>query len=369
MALTKSDLEEMMKRQKEERKEELDMLKKSLMQGVKHEIQEQLAVFREEVRKEIAVVRNEVKDQIDNLEDKQTEMSDVQTILDCRIDKLEEELKAMRDLTAKDNSDLNDLNAVHSDINDASAKLVKHAMRVVGFKPIELRDMNRLKRMENIEDDDKALIACIREFLRCELRIPSNIIDELVDNIKKVWHPAKQEWDRLFVEFGEEKFVKVCFSYAKNLRDKDVQIMQYFSPEFSDQFRTLDSIAYQLRHPDSHSGIRYKTRIRYGKAGLELERRHPDQKVWNRVSVPGLPPVDLDPVPPPTTRSSPPSRRPRSQKRPLSPSDSPPSTPSSKSSKPENEVVLSVPISKELSVSNPDQAFQFQNLVNKFISK
>ena len=80
------------------------MLKNSLMQGVKHEIQEQLAVFREEVRKEIAVVRNEVKDQIDNLEDKQTEMSDVQTILDCRIDKLEEELKAMRDLTAKDRS-------------------------------------------------------------------------------------------------------------------------------------------------------------------------------------------------------------------------------------------------------------------------
>ena len=372
MPLTKQDLLEMMKIQKEERTEELDLLKTTIMKGVRQEIQEQLSGFREEVRKELNLVREEVKEQVSNLEEKQTEISDIQTIFDCRIDKLEEELKAMKYLTVRKDSGLASSSTDDSEIDDASAKLVKHALRVVGFKPIEHRDVNRLKRMENLDDDEKALNACIKEFLKCELRIPTTIIEELAANIRKVWHPDNQEWDRLFVEFSEEKFVRVCFSYSKNLRDKDVQIMQYFSPEFSDQFRTLDSVAYQLRHPDSPSDIRYKTRIRYGKTGLELERRHPNQKVWNKVAVPGLPPVDLDPVPPPSTRSSPPSRRPRAQKRPLSSTESSPPVPkpSAKSSKPDDpNVILSVPIVNELSVINQDQTFQFQSLVSKFTSK
>ena len=177
-------------------------------------------------------------------------------------------------------------------------------------------DIARLKRMENIEDEEEAKRLCLREFWKCEMRMPRGVIDDLISKIKNIWHPENQDWDRLYVEFEDDKSVKVCFSYAKNLRNREVQILQYFSPEFSDQFRTLDAAAYHLRHPEAPSGVKFKTRIRYGKLGLELEKRHPEQKVWYRVLVPHLPLVDLDPVPPPAVSNSPPSNRLRSNKRP-----------------------------------------------------
>ena len=198
-------------------------------------------------------------------------------------------------------------------------------MKVAGFKPIEHCDMLRLKRMEDIDDEEEAKKLCVREFWKCELRMPRAVIDDLVTKIRKIWHPDNQNWDRLYVEFEDEKSVKICFSYAKNLRNGELQILQYFSPEFRDQFRTLDATAYHLRHPDTTNGVKFKTRIRYGKLGLELEKRHPDQKVWTQVHVPHLPPVDLNPVPPPAISTSPPSSRVRNNKRPRSsPLNSPP---------------------------------------------
>ena len=101
--------------------------------------------------------------------------------------------------------------------------------------------------------------------MKCELRIPTKTVDELLDNIVKVWHPSEEEWDRLYVQFKDEKSVKLCFSYVKFMKNKDSQILQFFPPEFRDQFRTLDAIAYKLRKPENLIEVKYKTRIRFGK--------------------------------------------------------------------------------------------------------
>ena len=45
MPLTKSDLEDMMKKQKQERMTEMTMMKEILMEGVREEIQSQLSDF------------------------------------------------------------------------------------------------------------------------------------------------------------------------------------------------------------------------------------------------------------------------------------------------------------------------------------
>jgi len=358
--LTKKDLEEMMAQQKEERKAEMDVLQKIFMQGVKEEMKEQLTAFRQEIRRELAEVREDVQKKVNVLEDKQNEMSDIQSIMDCRVDKMEEEMTLLKNLIGSQHTKVA-TEGQNAEIDDVTAKLVKHAMKVAGFKPIEHRDILRIKRMMNVEDDEEAKKLCLREFCKCEMRMPTKIIDELISNVKKIWNPANQDWDRLYVEFEDDKSVKVCFSYAKNLKDKDTQIMQYFSPAFSDQFRTLDATAYQLRHPDTPAGVKFKTRIRYGNLGLVLEKRHPDRKVWTKVTVPNLPPVDHNPVPPPTISTSPPTKRSRNKKRNRSPESSLDSSPTSEKNEKNSKV-------DEYTVDDDkiEGSFVFKDLVDKF---
>ena len=96
MALTKKDLEEMMARQKEERLAEMTIMKDMFMESVKEEIKKQVTEASEGIKQEIVLVREEVDINITNLEVKHNKMSDVQTNFDHRVDKLEEEIKSLK---------------------------------------------------------------------------------------------------------------------------------------------------------------------------------------------------------------------------------------------------------------------------------
>ena len=89
MPLTKSDLEEMMKRQKEERVAEMQMLKETLMEGVRDEIKAKLARVREELSEKVTEVREEFKSKVTVLEQKQSELSDVKSVMDSKVEKLQ----------------------------------------------------------------------------------------------------------------------------------------------------------------------------------------------------------------------------------------------------------------------------------------
>ena len=247
MALTKKDLEEMMAKQKEERLAEMNMLKDMFMESVKQEVKKQITVASEEIKEEIVEVRKEVDSKLTSVEVKQNEMSDVQTILDCRVDKLEEEIKSLKQDSRSEPGNLN--KTVENDTEVAG--LVEYATKIIGFKPIEAKDISRIKRMKEIVDTEEAKRECLSEFLRCEMRMSKETVGELLDKIVKIWEPSDEEdWDRLYVEFKDEKSVKTCYSYCKFMKNKDSQILQYFPLHFRDQYRTLDTIAYKLRKPD-----------------------------------------------------------------------------------------------------------------------
>ena len=149
------------------------------------------------------------------------------------------------------------------------------------------------------------------------------------------------------------------------MKNKDSQILQFFPPEFREQFRTLDAIAYKLRKPESLSEVKYKTRIRFGKQGLELEKRNPELRNWIKVKVPQLPPVDLDPVPLATASSSPPKERSRVSKRPRSPQVSPISERPVKNSKTQSK---KDDLEKPVDFETAEENFTFKTLVDKFAS-
>ena len=110
-----------MTRQKEERSAEFKELS-ALMQSVRNEVKDQLTNFREEIRIQLTDIRQEVHEKVSVIEIKQDEISDVQSILDCRVDKLEEDMKAMRDLIGRQGlgsqSDISH-NSTNDEIDDA----------------------------------------------------------------------------------------------------------------------------------------------------------------------------------------------------------------------------------------------------------
>ena len=150
------------------------------------------------------------------------------------------------------------------------------------------------------------------------------------------------------------------------MKNKDAQILQYFPLHFRDQYRTLDTIAYKLRKPDDPRAAKFKTRIRYGQFGLELEQKHPEQRNWTKVQVDHLPAVDLSPVPPPKASSSPPCGRTRSDKRPRSPQhQSGVVERIEKRSKAHEEGVKTINVVADIT-ANIEKDFNFQNMKNKF---
>ena len=365
MPLSKSDLDDMMKRQKEERFSEMAMMKEILMTGVRDEMKTQFMEFRKEIDEKVSMVREELSEEISNLDQKQKELGDVQSIMDCRVDKLENDIRAIREMSRNPGDSFSEIAENAGENTDDVEKLVSYALKVVGFKPIEERDMNRIKRTESIEDEDEVTRRCLGEFWRCELRMPAKVVEELLDDIVKVWNPPEADWDKLYVEFKDERSVKLCFSYCKFLRNKDSHILQFFPPEFREQYRTLDSIAYKLRKPDNSYDTKFKTRLRFGKQGLVLEKRHPEQRSWTKVRVHHLPPVDLNPVPLPAASNSPPSERARDNKRHRSPQISPTGSRPSKNSRVEKKGNLEKPVN----FANVEKDFVFKSLVDKFASK
>ena len=224
-------------------------------------------------------------------------------------------------------------------------------------------------KMEEINDEEEAKKLSVKEFLKCEMRIPSHVVGDLLSNIEKIWSPDIDNWDRLYVQFTDDKSVKICFSYAKNMRNKDSQIMQYFSPEFRDQCRTLNTVAFQLRNPTTTDGIKFKTRIKHGRTGLELEKRHPGQKPWEKVFVPNLPPIDLNPAPPAAISTSPPTVRERNNKRIRSNGDS---SPLRESSSKTSKIEVTAAVYSEVTAGEKDKqstSSTFKTLVDKFATK
>ena len=243
---------------------------------------------------------------------------------------------------------------------------------MIGFKPIEERDINRIMRTMNIKDEEEAIRQCLTEYWRCEMRMSVDTVEELLDNIVKVWHPENENnWDRLYVEFQDQRSVKICYSYCKHLKDKDTQIMQYFPLQFSEQYRTLNSISYRLRNPADPTATKFKTRIRFDRFGLKLEQKHPAQRNWTRVNVDYLPPVDLQPVPHPVPRDSPPPTRTRQSKRVRSPQQNSPNSHrlEKKGKVAENDTIEEEVPESSYSISNVEKSFQFQNLVHRFAEK
>ena len=151
--------------------------------------------------------------------------------------------------------------------------------------------------------------------------LPSEI--EKLD-IVKIFPPARDEWNTLYVEFGSEGEVDKLFRYTRVMCKADHRLVRWIPKEMYDRFRGLESISYTMRENMKAKGIKLKTRVKIGRNDLEFSVKLPNSG-WRSEPLPGgLPGIDLEAGRKPSLTLSPPPGRPdRSdiptrKKRPLS---------------------------------------------------
>ena len=71
------------------------------------------------------------------------------------------------------------------------------ARRIIGFKPIEPRMLELQMRCYGAKTKEEAMLMEIKSYLKCEMKVRPSVIEEL--DIVRVFHPAKEDWNVLYV--------------------------------------------------------------------------------------------------------------------------------------------------------------------------
>ena len=178
------------------------------------------------------------------------------------------------------------------------------ARKVIGFTPIEPRMLELQMKCYGANDLEEAKLMEIKSYLKCELKVPPSVINSL--DIIKIFPPAKDHWNVLYVEFASELEVNNLFKYNKNMRHKDHRVVHWCPKQLFPRYKAVESIAYTLRQEEH-----LKTRVKVGIDDIELSTRNPDSKIWKRYQLEGnLPKINLNNQ---TTKSPPSGKTTRDQ--------------------------------------------------------
>ena len=257
-------------------------------------------------------VNAEVITAIEPLCQRQKKLEDDQKSLQ---DKFDEMLEMLADFKKKDSKDDPCLVDRREEFNDdvieertaSTEELAAAARRTIGLQCIYPEDVGRQMRLNGARDETEARLFAAKEYLWCEMKVGGEVFDGL--EVEKIFPPAKENWNTLYVEFTSETSVSILYNYSRNLR-KNQRLVPYIPKQFYSRYRTLESAAYNLRHSD----VKYKTRVRMGSTDLVLWKKKPSESFWTPVQLPttGLSQVDLKeegfkgrlPLPPDQTTKS-----------------------------------------------------------------
>ena len=91
--------------------------------------------------------------------------------------------------------------------------LAMESRRIIGLQTIYPEGVNRQFCMNGAKDEDEAKMFAVKEFLRCEMKIKDHVFNEM--KIEKIFPPAKESWDKLYVQFSSSLSVNTIYRYAK----------------------------------------------------------------------------------------------------------------------------------------------------------
>ena len=103
-------------------------------------------------------------------------------------------------------------------------QIIREAKKVVGMKPIDKAHMQHtMKRNRETDEDmdederwEKALDETVKAFLKYEMKMKSEDLEQL--QIVKIFPPAKEEWNTVYVEFESIEMVNFLMSFTQYMR-------------------------------------------------------------------------------------------------------------------------------------------------------
>ena len=180
-------------------------------------------------------------------------------------------------------SEIQDYRGVYSE----KQRLCESARKIVGFSPIDQRMLGIQMQSYGAKDSNEAMLLEVKSFLKCEMKILPSEIEKL--SIMRIFPPAKENWNVLYVEFESEKDVDFIFNHTSAMMKPDHRLMRWIPRQMFERFKAIQSIAYQIRKEEG-----LKTRVKIGQMDFQLSVRAPTSPRWCLRSLPSsLPEIEL----------------------------------------------------------------------------
>ena len=304
---------EFMKEAKEKQKEEDERRKKEEARSM--EERKQVAARLDGLVGEIAEtvkegIKKEIKDAVEPIRERQDKVEKETEASNAKIDKLVDELKEMRDEMKKMNEKKSNTwgevtrnswqeretietqpaqppNKAAPELEDEEAKvkkIIREAKKVVGMRPIaKVHVQHTMRRNEEADKNKdmeerwkKAMTETVEAFLKYQMKMAEDDIDQL--KIVKIFPPAKDEWDILYVEFESKEMVNFLMSFTKYMRrdenEKKPSILKYIPKELFTRYSAVESAAFQIIRKQSN--FKAATNVSFGDTDFVLKTRSKD---------------------------------------------------------------------------------------------
>ena len=103
------------------------------------------------------------------------------------------------------------------------------ARRIIGLTPVEPFILELQMRSYGDKTMEGAMLLEAKNYLKFEMKVRPSVIEQL--NIVRVFRPAKEGRDVLYVELGSEYQAESLFSYTKLIKNKDHRVVRWFPKE------------------------------------------------------------------------------------------------------------------------------------------
>ena len=110
-------------------------------------------------------------------------------------------------------------------VRERVRKICSNARRVIGLTPIEPRMLEIQMKSYGAKDIQQAMVMEVKNYLKCEMKVKQSVVEEL--DIVNIFHPAKDDWNTLYVELGHELEVDLLYTYTKNITKQDHRVFPY----------------------------------------------------------------------------------------------------------------------------------------------
>ena len=268
---------------RKERAEDMKRIEMMIKHGVQEEVNAALHPLQERLDQQEKVVEDLVK----QLSDIMTEMNTLRSETPkypC------DQFPALHEVDGGSGGEVvqADGAAGHDDTSQYQAeRICAAARRVVGLTPISPRMLDIQQQSYGAQNFQEAMFLEVKSYLKCELRIPSSVIEKL--NIVNVFHPAKDDWNTLYIELSSEEGVDTIYSYTRNIMRRDHRVFPYIPKEMYRRYKAAETFLFNIRHEE-----KLKTKVKIGKKDLILSTKVPGSSYWRKCPIPqNLPPIDI----------------------------------------------------------------------------